>query len=527
MKKIIALILALTLCLGLLAGCNNDKKPDGKSDLDAAANYLKLMYRDSAEKTPSSYTVVNQVRVGETIFDVEWAVEIKSGDKEAVSLNAANTECTVAIKEDTREDTAYTLTGTIKGADGKTATVSFDHLVPKVPTTEEVINAAYALEPGEAMDSASKLTGTVTKIDTPYDDGYKNVTVTIVCEGFEDKPIMCYRMKGEGADKVAVGDLITVTGTIKNYNGTIEFDAGCALVKLEAGAGKLPEGGDKTDYSKMSPAEIVDAAYALEGGKSFDSEVSLTGVVSAVDTPFDANYNNVTVTIIVEGKTDKPIKCFRMKGEGADQVTVGDTITVTGIIKNYVHSSGDSEIEFDAGCALTARTAGNGGSAEPKPTDPPATNPPAPPATTTDYASSITAGKAYKLALVQGNLENKTLYFAGTSRDNQPWYMNTTENAAEGVDVYVEEVDGGFRLYFTKDGAKSYLDMYKNDTHYNLRITNEPTAVYTWNAEHCTVVASVEGTDCYIGTYNTYNTMSCSRLDKISGSFPAHFYPVG
>ena len=36
-------------------------------------------------------------------------------------------------------------------------------------------------------------------------------------------------MKGTGAETLAVGDTITVTGTIKNYNGTIEFDSGCTL----------------------------------------------------------------------------------------------------------------------------------------------------------------------------------------------------------------------------------------------------------------------------------------------------------
>ena len=46
------------------------------------------------------------------------------------------------------------------------------------------------------------------------------------------------------------------------------------------------------------------------------------------------------------------MKCFRLKGEGAESLKVGDVITVSGIIKNYVHSSGDSEIEFDAGCTL-------------------------------------------------------------------------------------------------------------------------------------------------------------------------------
>lgn len=524
MKKIIALILALTLCLGLFAGC--EKKPAEKSGLDSALEYLKGMYRDATEKTPVSYTVTSVVRIDGVVYDVSWAIEVVSGvDTAAVVGEDDGTNTTIVIDEANGTETSYNLVGTITGGDGKTVTATFAHLVPKVPTTEEVINAAYALEPGTAMDSTSKLTGTVTKIDTPYDDGYKNITVTIVCEGFEDKPIMCYRLKGEGAEKIAVGDLITVNGTIKNYNGTVEFDAGCALVKLEAGAGKLPEGGngDKVDYSKMSPAEIVDAAYALETGKSFDSEVTLTGVVSAVDTPFDPNYNNVTVTIVVDGKTDKPIMCFRMKGEGADKVAVGDTITVTGTIKNY-----NGTIEFDAGCALAAGNTGNeggntgneGGNTGNEGGNTGAT-------VTGEYASTITAGKAYKLALVQGNVDNKTLYFTGTYNENTPWYMLTSENAAEGLDMYVEEVEGGLRLYFNKDGAKNYLDMYKNDTHYNLRITTEPTAVYTWNAEHQTLVASVDGTDCYIGTYGTYNTMSCSKLEKIDGSFPAHFYPVG
>jgi hypothetical protein len=40
---------------------------------------------------------------------------------------------------------------------------------------------------------------------------------------------MCYRLSGEGAADLQVGDTITVTGILKNYKGTIEFDAGCVL----------------------------------------------------------------------------------------------------------------------------------------------------------------------------------------------------------------------------------------------------------------------------------------------------------
>ena len=59
------------------------------------------------------------------------------------------------------------------------------------------------------------------------------MTVTIVVEGYADKPVQCFRMTGKGSDTVKVGDKITVTGTLKNYNGIIEFDAGCTLDKID------------------------------------------------------------------------------------------------------------------------------------------------------------------------------------------------------------------------------------------------------------------------------------------------------
>ena len=51
----------------------------------------------------------------------------------------------------------------------------------------------------------------------------------MVVTSAESMPIKCYRMKGSEADTLNVNDIITVTGTIKNYLGTIEFDTGCTL----------------------------------------------------------------------------------------------------------------------------------------------------------------------------------------------------------------------------------------------------------------------------------------------------------
>ncbi len=72
------------------------------------------------------------------------------------------------------------------------------------------------------------VTGTVKSIDDPYDSGYGNITVTVT-DGTDS--IKAFRMAG-GSD-LAIGDLITVSGTLVNYNGnTPEFIQGCTYVKV-------------------------------------------------------------------------------------------------------------------------------------------------------------------------------------------------------------------------------------------------------------------------------------------------------
>lgn len=203
----------------------------------------------------------------------------------------------------------------------------------------EIVNAAYALASGESMTTTSTLTGVITKVDTAYSSSFGNISVTIAVAGAEDKPILCYRLAGEGADQITIGDTITVTGTLKNYNGTIEFDAGCTLDSwVHTGE----------DVEKLTdPVEIVNAAYALEIGASLPYEVTLTGTITSVDTAYSADFGNVTVTITVAGAEGKPIQCYRLKGTGADTIAVGDTITVTGTLMNY-----NGTIEFTSGCTL-------------------------------------------------------------------------------------------------------------------------------------------------------------------------------
>jgi len=280
---------------------------------------------DTATATAENYTRKNVYDVEGTKVNVVW-----TENSDAVEI-VDNGDGTVTVKV-TRgaEDAPYTLTATITDGD-KTFTNSWECVVPAVPpvSAKDIVNAAYQLQPGEAMADPVTLSGIISNIDTAYSEQYGNITVTIIVEEMMDKPIMCFRLKGEGIADLQVFDNITVTGTIKNYNGTIEFDAGCTLDAC------------------MTMAEIVDATYALESGKALEEKYTLVGVITSVDTPYSEQYGNVTVTIAVPGCEDKPIKCYRLKGTGAEELDVGYIVAVYGTLKNY-----NGTYEFDQGCVL-------------------------------------------------------------------------------------------------------------------------------------------------------------------------------
>ena len=260
-------------------------------------------------------TTVDLPVAGSTYTEVKYAW---ASDNAGIVIGADG-KMTVTVPEAPATATV-TLTATCGTA---TETKTFTVSLTKLATPADVVNAAYALADGASLPGTYTLSGAIVSIDTAYSEQYKNITVTISVEG---KTIQCYRLKGEGAEKLAVGDNITATGVLKNYKGTIEFDANCTL------------------DSAMSVKEVVDAAFALAADTAMDGTYTLTGVIATVDTAYSEQYKNVTVTITVEGKA---IMCYRLKGEGADTIAVGDTITVTGKIKNY-----KGTVEFDTGCVL-------------------------------------------------------------------------------------------------------------------------------------------------------------------------------
>ncbi len=229
---------------------------------------------------------------------------------------------------------AITVEGTIKNYKG---TIEFDKPtligLGEIVSQQAILDAAYALEDGAAMPSQTALCGEIIKVVTAYSPEYKNITIDMVCDGKTEQVIQAYRLSGEGAENLAVGDKIAVVGNIKNYKGTIEFDKGCKLIP----------------YASAKDVRTLLAAYTLEDGLSMNSAATLTGVIVKIPTAYSPDYKNITVDLVVAGLEDMPIQCYRLSGEGAEGLAIGDTVTVTGTIKNY-----KGTIEFDKGCTIDA-----------------------------------------------------------------------------------------------------------------------------------------------------------------------------
>lgn len=106
---------------------------------------------------------------------------------------------------------------------------------------------------------------------------------------------------------------------------------------------------ENTEAASADAAAILDAAYGLGSMESLSGCHTLTGTVTDIITRYSSKYENITVEMTVVGCEDRPIQCFRLEGDGVEDLRVGDEITVAGQLMNY-----KGIIEFDAGCILMA-----------------------------------------------------------------------------------------------------------------------------------------------------------------------------
>lgn len=103
------------------------------------------------------------------------------------------------------------------------------------------VDAAFALAEGESLPDEVTLTGEVSHVKE-VSSNYQNATFDLQVEGSAGtQTLYCYRVKpAEGNPlTIAVGDTVTLTGTIQNYRGTIEFYP-ATYVNLSGGGTTAP-----------------------------------------------------------------------------------------------------------------------------------------------------------------------------------------------------------------------------------------------------------------------------------------------
>ena len=150
---------------------------------------------------------------------------------------------------------------------------------------------------------------TVTAIDTVWNDQYENMSVYITDENGDT--ILCYRISA----LLTKGDIVTVTGVVGTHGGAKQIIEATAEIN-----------GHDTSYDEVVIPEVTikEALDSIDG-----TEVMVTGTVIRIDTEWNSQYNNISVTIKDENGDE--LFLYRLSGD----VSVKDTIKVTGVMATY------------------------------------------------------------------------------------------------------------------------------------------------------------------------------------------------
>ena len=75
--------------------------------------------------------------------------------------------------------------------------------------------------------------------------------------------------------------------------------------------------------------------------------------------------------------------------------------------------------------------------------------------------------------------------------------------------------------------TKTYLNGKPSGTSVYVNYSTEASTVWVWNTKYNTFTTNVDGTDFYMGTYNSYATLSCSKISYADTSFPSQWFKEG
>ena len=123
-------------------------------------------------------------------------------------------------------------------------------------------------------------------------------------------------------------------------------------------------------------------------------------------------------------------------------------------------------------------------------------------------------GTAFKLTLFQ-NKKGAKYYFTGAMSG---YYFATSTDVSKAVDVYLEDAEGGYYMYFMSGETKNYIYGEKaSNGKFNIKF-GATKSVWTYDYEMGIFKTVVSGTTFYMGTYGTYVTINISKISYINAS---------
>ncbi len=213
----------------------------------------------------------------------------------------------------------------------------------------EIMDEAYALSVGKSLSGIYELGGTVTEIVNSYSSS-RGVNLYFEVDEPKCRSMYCYQLKGNGASVIGVGDYIWVSGAIKNYKGTIEFDKGCQLIDYEIAPENIPPELENDPYANVStsefyanysPAECEEDAYfrSLHGFMSGALETpDQAPTLSTYQPMHDGAYiRNSAMLLSEDGKTYTVVDAY---GNEAFQVFKSGAYITLEEVAAYVYAFG-------------------------------------------------------------------------------------------------------------------------------------------------------------------------------------------
>ncbi len=569
MKKLLVILLALVLCLGIFVACDKDKTEEPEApvvyNVNAAATYVHNMYKNKTTMT-GDLEVTSKVVIEDVAYTVEWAAT------EGATITKKNDNTYIVdVNETTETEYTFTLTATVKAADGTTAVKSFTLTVPayKVISFEEYMAAK--------KDDVVTIQGIVVAITSESKNNKYNHLFLADLEG--KGGYYCYDLEKDPVKDlgIEVGMTVAVTATVSPYSGMQETKGGTAKIVNATKQNVEPKditsifaaGGDLKNYVGL-PVTIK--GVEIRGQDLVkDTDQYLNFILNGKTSYIRTNVTYFPLTLPLTKDGDKVVSADKATIDAAHAAKFGWTANATGILVlynsapylipmttdcftyiEYVEKTPAEKIGLEfaelsladkiaADTEITVPTAGKYYSnvtltwssdnaaiavAGGKLTVTMPTSKTTVTITVTAVCDGTTLTKTFTVELIPNTVsffENTPYNFGFTDKNSVVKYLdgtnslyqgnavnyrwNLTDKAASAMVYFVEKTEGGYYIYYYNGEAKTYLNIVKSGTHINLLADAEPKSVWTYDAALEAMVVTVEGTVYMPKSYNNYNNV--------------------